>query len=562
MLLLKGRERPSMRVARRTFIATTLATVAAPAVLRFARADAPQAVLKLHHSFSSVSGAHDKFLAPWARQVQAQSGGRIRIDLFPSMQLGGAPSALFDQARDGVADIVWAMPSLTPGRFPKIEAWELPFVPSRRALVSSKAIDDFGRASLMDEFREVHPICFSCSDRGVLHANRPIRTVEDMKDLRLHVQTRFAGDAVRALGAVAVPMPNAQLPLAIMQHVVDGGIDPWNMMPALKLNDLLKTHTEFADVSPSSTTFALVMNKAAYDRLPKDLKAVIDANSDLTAAGMAGMMWDLQAAAVADMVAQRGDPITTLQPEAVAHWRKVVEPVTDGWLKAMKEQKADGGKLLASARALLAKYVSEPEPQPAQGPQTEPTSEPAQSSQASQQPQSKLPSDAKVNANAAPKADSLKGDALKPDAPSAAPAKPVASAPAAKPEVSASAAPQAPAPDKPQTSWWRSWFEAKPAPAKPAVVQAPSASASPSPPPSTPPSAAPPPSAATPMPPATASVASPLPASVPAVPIANPPVVPPVPAPAAPAPVVNPAPVPAPIAPVVKPAVKALDFPL
>src|SRR5581483_6919027 len=378
-----------MRVARRTFLASTLATAAAPAVPRLARADTAQFAFKLHHSFSSVSGVHDRFLVPWARQIEAQSGGRIRIDLFPSMQLGGAPAALFDQARDGVADIVWAMPSLTPGRFSKIEAWELPFVPSRRALVSSKALDDFGRASLMDEFREVHPICFSCSDRGVLHANRPIRIVEDMKELRLHVQTRFAGDAVRLLGATAVPMPSGQLPLAITEHVIDGCIDPWDMMPALKLNDLLKTHTEFVDVSPSSTTYALVMNKAAYDRLPRELKSVIDANSGLTAAGMAGTMWDLQAAAVADMVAQRGDPITTLQPEAVAHWRQAVEPVTAGWLKAMKEQKVDGGKLLAMTRALLVKYVNEPEPQPAQEPQAEQTSESAQPSQ-------QQPSEAKI----------------------------------------------------------------------------------------------------------------------------------------------------------------------
>jgi TRAP-type C4-dicarboxylate transport system substrate-binding protein len=553
-----------MRVARRTFVVSTLATAAAPAVLRFARADAAQVVLKLHHSFSSVSGAHDKFLAPWSRQIQAQSGGRIRIDLFPSMQLGGAPSALFDQARDGVADIVWAMPSLTPGRFPKIETWELPFVPSRRALVSSKAIDDFGRANLMDEFREVRPICFSCSDRGVLHANRPVRTIEDMKDLRLHVQTRFAGDAVRMLGAVAVPMPSAQLPLAIMQHVVDGCIDPWDMMPALKLNDLLKTHTEFADVSPSSTTFALVMNKAAYDRMPRDLKSVIDANSGLTAAGMAGTMWDLQAAAVADMVAQRGDPITTLQPEAVAHWRKAVEPVTDAWLKSMKDQKTDGGKLLASARAQLAKYANEPEPQPAQTPQTDQTSEPAQPSQASQQPQSRLPSEAKV------------------DAPGA------TSAPGAKPDVSASATSQAPAPDGPQTSWWRSWFESKPvastattpptpvsdkpqtswwrswfstkpaaAPAKSIAVQAPAS-------PVSAPAVPPPPAVnATPAAPAaTASVASPPPAPTPATPIAIPPTAPPVAAPAAAVPAVNPAPIPAPVAPLVKPAAKALDIPL
>ena len=181
-----------MRVARRTFLASTMASVAAPAVMRVAFADAPQFSLKLHHAFSAVSSAHDKFLAPWARQVEAQSGGRIRIDLFPSMQLGGAPADLFDQARDGVVDFAWAQPSTTPGRFPKIEVFELPFVPSRRALVSSKAVDDYARANLADEFHEVHPICFSCSDRGVLHTIRPVHTIEEMRDLRLHVQTRFA----------------------------------------------------------------------------------------------------------------------------------------------------------------------------------------------------------------------------------------------------------------------------------------------------------------------------------------------------------------------------------
>jgi TRAP-type C4-dicarboxylate transport system substrate-binding protein len=196
-----------MRVARRRFLTSAAASMAAPAVMRLAFADAPQFVFKLHHSFSAVSGVHDKFLAPWARQVEAQSGGRIRIDLFPSMQLGGAPNDLFDQARYGAADFTWASPRRTPGRFPKLEVFDLPFVPSRRALVSSKALEDYARANLADEFREVHPICFSCSDRGVLHANKPIRTVDDVKGLKLHVETRFAATAVRALDAVAVPMP-------------------------------------------------------------------------------------------------------------------------------------------------------------------------------------------------------------------------------------------------------------------------------------------------------------------------------------------------------------------
>src|ERR1700691_1133748 len=113
-----------MSVARRTFLASTLVSLAAPAVARLARADAAQFTFKLHHSFSSVSSAHDRFLVPWARQVEAQSAGRIRIDLFPSMQLGGQPAELFDQARGGFADIVWTMPSETPGRFSKIELFE------------------------------------------------------------------------------------------------------------------------------------------------------------------------------------------------------------------------------------------------------------------------------------------------------------------------------------------------------------------------------------------------------------------------------------------------------
>ncbi|HTC02562.1 MAG TPA: TRAP transporter substrate-binding protein [Xanthobacteraceae bacterium] len=482
-----------MRVARRTFLASITASVAAPAVMRVAFADAPQFSLKLHHAFSSVSSAHDKFLAPWARQVEAQSGGRIRIDLFPSMQLGGAPADLFDQARDGVADLTWAQPSNTPGRFPKIEAFELPFVPSRRALVSSKAVDDYARANLVDEFREVHPICFSCSDRGVLHTNRPIHTIEEIRDQRLHVQTRFALEAMHWLGAVAVPMPSAQLPLAIAQHVVDGCVDPWNMVPTFKLNDLLKTHTEFSDSSLSTTTFVLAMNKAAYDKLPRDLKTVIDNNSGQPAASIAGAMWDVQAAAVVDMVSGRGDPITTLLPEAVAHWRKATEPVVDGWLKDMKEHKVDGGKLLANARALLAKYAGEPEPQPAQP--TRPSQQPAE---------------AKADATTPPKAEATSSTPT--------PSTPTPPKPAVKPTVSAATPATQPTPvpaataPSPAPAVKPTAPIAQPAPATASVTPAPSPA------PAAPPVATPAP------PPPPAPVASSPPVAPPTPPVAAAPV--------------------------------------
>ena len=236
-----------MRLTRRTLLTSTMASVAAPAALRLARADAPQVTLKLHHHFSAVSAPHEKFLAPWARKVEAESGGRIRIELFPSMQLGGAPGQLFDQARDGLADIVWAVPGSTPGRFAKIEVFELPFVPSHRALVNSKAIEDYAAANLQDEFREIRPLCFSCRDHGILHTTRAIKSIDDLKGLRLHVPNRLAADAVRALGANGVTVPTPQVPMALAAHAIDGCLDPWDVVPSLRLNDLLKNHTDFAE---------------------------------------------------------------------------------------------------------------------------------------------------------------------------------------------------------------------------------------------------------------------------------------------------------------------------
>jgi TRAP-type transport system periplasmic protein len=497
-----------MRIARRTFLASSIGTAVAPTIVGLARAETPPTTLKLHHAFSSVSSVHEKFIAPWARKVEAESGGRIRIDLFPSMQLGGAPAALFDQARDGSADIVFAAPSDTPGRFPKIETFELPFVPARRALVSSRALADFAAINLQDEFRDFYTICFCCSDRAVLHANRPVRKIEDVKDLKLHVQTRFAAETMRMFGAHPVIMPSAQLPVGISERIIDACLDPWHLVPPLRLNDLLRAHTEFSDFSPSARTYVLAMNKASYDRLPRDLKIVIDNNSGQPAAAMAGAMWDIQAAAVANMVVERGDLIVTLLPEAVAHWRKAAEPVIDAWRKEIKEQKIDGAKLLAAARALLAKYANEPESATSQtSTQTPPAREqavaqpaPTSPTKVANPPPSAAPQSAgpPVGSNAKPAAAGqpppVQPPAQLPAQPPAQPPAHVATpAPAAKPMTSPAAAPNT-APATARTTAATSGSATGPA-AAPAPPVAPAVTPPPAAAPATPPSvaAAPPP---------------------------------------------------------------------
>jgi TRAP-type transport system periplasmic protein len=346
-----------MRTTRRRFMAFAGATVASPALLREGHAQAPQVTLKMHHFLPPVSNGHAKFLAPWARKVEADSQGRIKIDIFPSMQLGGTPPQLFDQVRDGVADLVWTLPGSTPGRFPGMEVVELPFIGARRGVVNAKATQELYETQLKEEFREVHPICLWSHDHGLVHANKQVKTMEDLKGLKLRSPTRQAAEALRALGASPIAMPVPQVPESLAQRVIDGAVIPWEVVPALKVHELVKFHTEIPG-SPTlyTASFTLAMNKAKYESLPAELKAAVDKNSGQVAAEAAGRMWDEQAVVVSDMVKKRGNTITTLTEDEAKRWQQTTRPVIDAWIASVKDKGLDGTKLVETFRGLVAKY--------------------------------------------------------------------------------------------------------------------------------------------------------------------------------------------------------------
>ncbi|MCL4712268.1 MAG: TRAP transporter substrate-binding protein [Pseudorhodoplanes sp.] len=348
-----------MTVHRRQFLKFAGAAVAAPAVARSVFAQAPQVTLKMHHFLPPVSNVHSKLLVPWAKKIETESGGRLKIDIFPSMQLGGTPPQLYDQARDGVADITWTLPGSTPGRFPKIEVFELPFIADKRGVPNAKAVQEFYELNLRDEFKEVHPICVWAHDAGLVHASRQIKTMDDLKGLKLRSPTRLAGDALKALGANGIPMPIPQVPEALAQKVIDGCVVPWEVVPAIKVHELVKFHTDIGG-SPTlyTATFIIGMNKAKYDSLPADLKKVLDANSGQSFAAAAGKMWDDAGAVVEDMVKKRGNTITVLARDEAARWDKATQPVVEAWLKQAKDKGLNGEKLVADAKALLAKYAN------------------------------------------------------------------------------------------------------------------------------------------------------------------------------------------------------------
>lgn len=348
-----------MTVSRRNFLGLAGAAVAAPAILRVTRANAAEVTLRMHHFLPPVAHAQTMFLAPWAKKIEEESNGRIKIDIFPSMQLGGTPPQLYDQAKDGVVDIVWTLPGYTSGRFPTSEVFELPFIANKSAEVNSRAAQEFAEKHLYQtDFKDVKVMAFWTHDDGLIHSNKQVKTLDDLKGQKLRFPTRYAGEGLKAAGVNVVGMPVPQVPESLAQRVIDGAVVPWEVVPAVKLQELVKYHTEIPG-SPTFyvATFLLAMNIAKYESLPADLKAVIDKNAGAAASQMAGKAFDGASDKVEAMVKKRsGNVITTLPEEEKAKWMKLTQPVTESWLAVMKEKGQDGAKLLEEAKALIEKH--------------------------------------------------------------------------------------------------------------------------------------------------------------------------------------------------------------
>jgi TRAP-type C4-dicarboxylate transport system substrate-binding protein len=337
---------------RRQLLQTAGSAIAAPAVLRIGRAQAAER-LKLHHFLPPVANAHVNLLEPWAEQIEQASDGELRIRIYPSMQLGGTPPQLYDQARDGVADIVWTLPGYMPGRFPRLEVFELPFVATAQGVVNSKAVHEFAATEAQQELEEVHLICAWANDQGVIHSSKAVQKLEDMQGLKIRFPTRLAGGALTALGANPIGMPAPQIPESLAQGVLDATLVPWEVVPALKIHELVDHHTEFPGTPTFQTsTHLLVMNKARYEGLPAELRQVLDENSGLELAAKAGMAWDTGASEARKLAQERGNEIYALSQDEVARWSEKTQPVIDAWIKNTE----NGEQLLEQARALIAKY--------------------------------------------------------------------------------------------------------------------------------------------------------------------------------------------------------------
>ncbi|MEY2618826.1 MAG: hypothetical protein RL522_1828 [Pseudomonadota bacterium] len=343
-------------IQRRTLLKSSAAVaLGTPALSGLAQ---QTVTLKFHTFMAPQSNVWIAMHKAWMDKVEKESGGRIKFEGYPAMQLGGTPVQLYDQARDGVVDIIWTLPGNTAGRFPRVEVFELPFMLTN-AEATSKAYWEYVNTIATDEFKDTHVLAVNVHGPGMFHTkDKQIKTVNDVRGMKLRGPTRQVTKMLGLLGATPVGMPLPQIPDALSKGTIDGCAIPWEVVPSVKVHELTKFHSEFDPAGGAlyTTTFVMAMNKAKYNALPPDLKKVIDANSGIETSGWLGKVQQGGDPAGRKAAEDRKNTIYTIPAADAQEFRRKARLVEVEWVEDMNKRGFDGRKLLDTARALIEKH--------------------------------------------------------------------------------------------------------------------------------------------------------------------------------------------------------------
>ena len=323
-------------------------------------AQAQTVTLKVHHFLGPQSIQHTTMLKTWCDNIAKDSNNRLNCQIYPAMQLGGTPPQLFDQAKDGVADVVWTVAGYSAGRFARSQVFELPFMMTN-AGATSRAAWDFAQKYAQEEYKDVKLLAVHVHGPGVIFSkSKPVTKIEDLKGMKVRGPTATVTKMLGMMGATPVGMPVPAVPEALSKGVIDAAVIPFEVAPGLKVHELTKFSTETEKTSPAlyTTVFVVPMNKAKYESLPADLKAVIDKNSGREFSAFLGSTQegnDVPSRKIFTETA--GYTMTTLPHAELERWKNATSTLDDEWIADMNKRGYQGQAMYDDAVKMIKGYT-------------------------------------------------------------------------------------------------------------------------------------------------------------------------------------------------------------
>jgi TRAP-type C4-dicarboxylate transport system substrate-binding protein len=326
----------------------TLAAAALVAMPSPARA----ADITLNYAFfAPASTFPGKQMDHWAAELKKRTGGKVQVRTFPGGSLLSARD-MYDGVSKGVADIGLGSPSYDPGRFPLTSGVSLPLgFPS--STVASQVLWALTKEFKPKEFESYKVIAMFTTEPGHIQTRTPVRNAADLAGMKL----RASGTGVpvlTALGAAPVGMPMPEVPQAVQTGVIDGHMTSREVLKDFKLAEMLKYTTDYPTVV---TSFAAVMDRKRWDRLPDDVKKVIDQLAEEMPV-WTGRYHDEQnvGEALAWSKKEHGLEIISLSAEERKAWDAKLEPMVTQWQAEMKAKGLPAERYVTRARELSAQF--------------------------------------------------------------------------------------------------------------------------------------------------------------------------------------------------------------
>ena len=287
--------------------------------------------LRLSHLWPTTGAAHQDIFVPWAKKIEEESNGRLKIEIYPSSTLSKT-DATYDATAKGTVDIGATLQGYTNGRFPLTQIAELPGLSNSATQTNCMLQTLYDDGAISSEYEDTHLLFMMGSSPGGLHTvDTPINKPSDLRGLRVRRPSAIAGDIIEAAGGTPVGLPATDLYTSLQRGVLDGLSLPWDAMGSFKLIELSHTHTNMPFYS---SALVVTMNKDKYESLTDDLKKVIDDNSGMEMAKVAGKAIDAEAAKYMAEAKARGDVMIDIpDPLNDPEWKGALEAGTQKYLK-------------------------------------------------------------------------------------------------------------------------------------------------------------------------------------------------------------------------------------
>lgn len=321
-----------MRRLRLLTLALALLCAAAPAAAQAKTVDLT------YSNFFPPTHEQSKLAEAWCREVEKRTHGAVKVAYFPGGALTQAQQ-IYDGVVEGLSDMGLSVLAYSRGRFPVMEAVDLPLGYPSGAAATAVANAVYARFKPA-EFNDVEVMYFHAHGPGLLHtAKKPVRTLEDMKGLKLRA-TGNSAKVVENLGAAPVAMSMPDSYQAIQKGVVDGGLYPVETNKGWKMAEVAGYCTRTLSVA-YTTTFFVVMNKDKWAQIPPEAQqAIRQINAEWSVRH--GQVWDAIDKDGMDYFLAKGGKVIELDPAEAQRFKAAAAPLIDDYVKAAAVKGLDG----------------------------------------------------------------------------------------------------------------------------------------------------------------------------------------------------------------------------